>query len=62
MDPHKALRDAREEIIAYQRMESENWDNYTLDDYLQIPDNLVTAVDAIDSWMSKGGFSPWEVK
>jgi hypothetical protein len=55
MDPNQALTDARAAC--------EHWTNGERGDYdLDAFDKLVTAFEALDQWLSSGGFLPrdWE--
>lgn len=59
MDPYRALNDLREAIKEYNVLidnDTESAPRAAIEDTLE---RLVRAAEALDGWMSKGGFSPW---
>lgn len=65
MDPILALSRARAAIALYQEMEDNTAestnDDFSIDAYFQVLDQLANSFDAIDTWMKNGGFNPWKV-
>ncbi len=56
MDPNETLK----RIRAMVREWHEPWpDSYSARDADIFFDELIELVEALDEWMSKGGFSPW---
>ena len=64
MDPILALANARKALTAYWQLEDntdENADDFSIDEYFHILDQLAVSFDALDTWMKNGGFNPWKV-
>jgi hypothetical protein len=57
MDPNEALKRAREAIERYQDDASLG---FNTDTRLEAADKLADAFEALDEWLSKGGFLPLE--
>lgn len=69
MDPNAALAKVREALTTIQPvMDNEHWDDdirYSLgDDLKEAVESLVEHVQALDEWLSRGGFQPeaWQQK
>ena len=52
MDPKACLDEIRAIIAGY--------DQWTDEDKLYESDRVINLIVGLDSWMTKGGFSPWE--
>ena len=56
MDPNEALLSIRRSVAAYLRMEVDN--NTEIGDQDWDIDNIVENFQALDGWLTKGGFLP----
>lgn len=56
MDPNETLRKARATVAAIRKWENEGRAYMSRPDY----DDLVDAFEALDEWLTKGGFHPRE--
>lgn len=60
MDPFQTLSLLRLMVARHERLTSEPYGDADTEEYMEIADTMCEYFSALDDWLSKGGFSPWD--